>query len=86
MRPSRRLVRTFVCGPGAPRSAIEVAAPVKDPPICCSDAMFGILSSVPLGRTVLSISEGLGIPPSMHRDIAKEAFDLWQRRAIDLNP
>jgi carbamoyltransferase len=86
MRPSRRLVRTFGCGPGAPRSAIEVAAPVKDPPISCSDAMFGILSSVPLGRTVLSISEGLGIPPSMHRDIAKEAFDLWQRRAIDLHP
>lgn len=85
MWPSRRLVTTFGAG-GAPAHAIDVAAPVKDPPIACSEAMFGILSRAPREGTLRSILEELGVPTSAHDDVAKEAFDLWQRRAIELHP
>jgi carbamoyltransferase len=86
MRPSRRLVRTFTAGRHATRSVIDVAAPVKDPPIACSDVMFSLLSRAPLDGTLLSTLEKLDIPAASHGDIAKEAFDLWSRRAIDLHP
>lgn len=84
MRPSRRLVRMFTHGTA--RFAIDLAAPVKDPPIACSEAMFRILGQASFDATLLSIVEELGIPASAHGDIAREALDLWQRRAIDLHP
>jgi carbamoyltransferase len=84
-RPSRRLVRTLTVG-GAARCVIDIAAPVKDPPIQISEVMFRILSRSTAREVMLAVVEELGVPPSMHRDIAREAFDLWQRRAIDLHP
>jgi carbamoyltransferase len=86
MRPSRRLVRTLAADGREARCAIDIAAPVKDPPIACSDVMFGILGRAPTEGTLLSVIDEIGIPASAHAEIAREALDLWQRRAIDLHP
>lgn len=86
MRPSQRLVRRFAEGiPGAIQYTIEAATPIKEPPTPCSAHMFQILSRLPHQGTLLSVIQELGIPASEHARIAKEAFELWQGRAIDLH-
>ena len=48
--------------------------------------MFQLLSRQPVEGGLLSAIEALGIPASLHGELAREAFALWQQRAIELQP
>lgn len=85
MRPSRRLVRSVGAGTGALRAAIELLSPVMEPPVTCSENMFALLAMTCDG-TLRQRLAALSVPAGAHGAIAAEAFDLWQRRAIDLHP
>jgi carbamoyltransferase len=86
VRPSRRLVRTSCQVGGTARFAIDTAAPVKDPPIVCSEAMFNILGRSSSETTLHSLAEELRLSDSERVEVANAALDLWRRRAIDLHP